>query len=356
VKILVVDPHAAEREATLRLFAGSQHCVSAAVDAASAVSACARRQADVLVVEQGSRGHAGLGLDLVRQIRERESKDGRDHVFIVATASRTRPGDVSDAFGAGADDFVRKPITREELLARVDGINRIRKWASRQGTSADGELALGGPMTLRAWQTLEPTLTAEIGTMIGKDLAVAEWEPEREPALYARIPMHLASEGFQLSLSVGIERATQVALAAALLEMPQADEAALRDMLREFVNTAGGAFKRTAAAEGRLFSLGLPVDQLTAPVPAQDACAHREWLARGEEGLAVRFRAELRAAQNKLVAASSLREQMVLVQDLLNARGALLLPRGTCLTESHLAHLTKALGPTTLIEVAGDAT
>ena len=175
-------------------------------------------------------------------------------MFIVATASRTRPGDASDAFGAGADDFVRKPITREELLARVDGINRIRKWASRQGTSAGGELALGGPMTLRAWQTLEPTLTAEISAMIGKDLAVAEGEPEREPALYARIPMHLASEGFQLSLSVGIERPTQVVLAATPLEMPHANEAALRDMLRELVNTAGGALKRTAAAEGRVFS------------------------------------------------------------------------------------------------------
>ncbi len=359
MRILVVDPHAAEREATLRAFAGSRHHVSAAVDAATALGACARRQADVLVVEQMTPGHGGLGLDLVRHLRARESKEGQGHVFVVVTASRRRAGDIGNAFGAGADDFVRKPVTREELLARVDGINRIRAWASRAGAGAGvkekHEPAPGDPTTLRAWNTLETALTAEIAAMIGQDLVVAEPEPERAPALYAQIPLHLASDSFQLTVRVGIERPAQIALATALLDEPDADAAALRDMLREIANTAGGAFKRTAASEGRIFSLGIPVDLPEAPRPAPDARAHREWLARGREGLAIRLQAELRAAGNKILTAGSLREGMVLVQELVNGSGALLLPRGTCLTESHLAHIARALGPTTLVEVAGEA-
>ena len=59
------------------------------------------------------------GLDVTRRIRAEEAT--RDIPVILLTA-RVQEGDVSRGFEAGADDYVKKPFSPQELRARVQAI------------------------------------------------------------------------------------------------------------------------------------------------------------------------------------------------------------------------------------------
>lgn len=59
------------------------------------------------------------GYDVVRAMREEEGT--RDIPVILLTA-RVQDADVSRGFEAGADDYVRKPFSPQELRARVEAV------------------------------------------------------------------------------------------------------------------------------------------------------------------------------------------------------------------------------------------
>jgi DNA-binding response OmpR family regulator len=59
------------------------------------------------------------GFELTRRLRENEST--RRMPIILLTA-RTQEGDVERGFDAGADDYIRKPFSPQELRARVQAV------------------------------------------------------------------------------------------------------------------------------------------------------------------------------------------------------------------------------------------
>jgi DNA-binding response OmpR family regulator len=61
----------------------------------------------------------GSGADLVREVR---ALPGGDRVRIVAVSASVRPSDREVALGIGCDDFVEKPISPRDLVAR------LRRW------------------------------------------------------------------------------------------------------------------------------------------------------------------------------------------------------------------------------------
>ena len=58
------------------------------------------------------------GIDVLRQVRQ------RSRVPVIFCTSRDREDDVGKALRAGAQDYLRKPIRRMELLARIETIAR----------------------------------------------------------------------------------------------------------------------------------------------------------------------------------------------------------------------------------------
>jgi len=62
------------------------------------------------------------GIELCRMLR---SHEGIRFVFIIITTASNRADSVVQAFDAGADDFVAKPINEAELLARLRAAERI---------------------------------------------------------------------------------------------------------------------------------------------------------------------------------------------------------------------------------------
>jgi DNA-binding response OmpR family regulator len=55
------------------------------------------------------------GFDVLAQIRN--MPDGRPHVIVLS--ARGREEDVMRAFDLGADDYMTKPFSPQELLARI---------------------------------------------------------------------------------------------------------------------------------------------------------------------------------------------------------------------------------------------
>lgn len=350
MKILVVDPNREERENTARTLTACRHEVIVLADTTTALNVLTEKNVDVLVVELVAPGRSGT--ELIKRVRARE---GNVRTFILATASRALPGDAGDAFQAGADDVIRKPMARDELVARVDGMNRIRKWAMRVfgGTMQDD--AAADPCALQAWRTLDSTMSSEISDMLGTPFAIAENTANITESMYiAYIPVHLAAENLQVDIRVAAELSSAAELATTLLGDSAPGPDVMRDLMREIANAAAGSFKRLAAVEGKTFTIGIPKDAVLSTGPARQVRGRRAWVL-GSGTMRIHFDTELRVVSNDLVPASSLLEGMVLAHDLLNASGALLLRGGTRLTQTQLEYVSRALGVRTLVEVANAA-
>lgn len=67
------------------------------------------------------------GAELCRKIRH---QDG-EYTYLIAITSREETGDLVGGFDAGADDYLTKPVCRDELTARLKAAERI--FPARQG-------------------------------------------------------------------------------------------------------------------------------------------------------------------------------------------------------------------------------
>jgi two-component system KDP operon response regulator KdpE len=78
------------------------------------------------------------GFELCRQIRERSS------VAIIVVSARGGERDKVSALNVGADDYMTKPFSIEELLARINAtLRRTRPAAAQPGESAPEVISIG---------------------------------------------------------------------------------------------------------------------------------------------------------------------------------------------------------------------
>jgi CheY-like chemotaxis protein len=357
MRVLVVDPNAAEREITVRALATEQHEVEAVKDAAAALAVLEKKRPDAVVVETTMTGITGF--ELVKRLRAGEEITARN--FIVMTASKQAAGDMKTAFGVGADDFVRKPINKEELVLRVEGAMRVRSWARLTQGAAGAVVDLttgGGDIThTQSWATVEDGMCGDVGDMLAMPLTPMKATNVLKGAVVgAQLPLSMASESFEVRVAVAADAESARALAAHLFGNPDAPEGDVRDMMREMANIAAGCFKRTSAAEGRMLTTGLPLNGSPMSFLNESAKARKEWTATcGTTGAVLRFEVQYLTAESKALPVKSLKEGMVLAHDLLNKSGALLMRSGTRLTESKIAQLPRALGDGALVAVMSAA-
>ncbi|GAC1423615.1 MAG: response regulator transcription factor [Candidatus Velthaea sp.] len=73
--------------------------------------------------------------------------------FILMVSAHSSEGDVLKGLGLGADDYIAKPFSGNELVARIQSFLRRRERSRRSDT--DGKLGLGSAMLVRDFHTLE---------------------------------------------------------------------------------------------------------------------------------------------------------------------------------------------------------
>jgi DNA-binding response OmpR family regulator len=129
--ILVVDDEESVRSYFQRLLSLEGYNVETAGDGPAALTAVAACHPDVMLLDVKLPGFDGF--EVCRRLREDTAT--RLLPIIIVTAFGNRDDRVT-GLGAGADDFLTKPIDAPELLARVRSLVRIKQYTDDLDSAA----------------------------------------------------------------------------------------------------------------------------------------------------------------------------------------------------------------------------
>lgn len=135
MRILVVDDDPRLCRMLQRALERNAHAVDIAETAADTVAKISNSEYDVVLLD--IRLPDGSGIDVTRRLRA-----GNKWVpILLITGGGTDPAAVADALDAGADDFVPKPFSLDELQARIRAVAR-RQPHERPSVLVVGDLSL----------------------------------------------------------------------------------------------------------------------------------------------------------------------------------------------------------------------
>jgi CheY-like chemotaxis protein len=345
MKILVVDDIQHERQTIAQALGQAGYSVEETKDPKVALTAIEREPVRVIVLVWPKTG----GADFIKRVRSFEASE---HTYVLAILDKQPHTEITALFAAGADDFLRRPVIREELVGRVDAPKRIQKWVATEKKAPLDWSSCVDLRRLRACREMGAIVAEDLGQLLGQTLGLAEgWMPELEDKPSgATIPMSLATEQSEVRVSIVVDAESLRAMAGLLLGDANAPRAALDDIVREMTNTAGGAVKRAAMSEDVTLTTGLPADDCAVP---QQGETSRCWVASlAEPKVRIGIVGEVRRRENQRVAAAALREGMVVAADLFSDSGALVVRAGTRLSATTAQRVAAILGQRFVVEVA----
>jgi DNA-binding response OmpR family regulator len=133
--VLVVDDEAPIREVIRRYLVAEGYQVVEAADGDSALEQFDAHAPDVVVLDVMMPGIDGI--EVLRRIRTRSD------AYVVMVTARTEETDRLIGLSVGADDYISKPFSPRELVARVKALQRRpRIAATNTSTTQFGELAI----------------------------------------------------------------------------------------------------------------------------------------------------------------------------------------------------------------------
>jgi two-component system, OmpR family, KDP operon response regulator KdpE len=194
-RVLIVDDERALLRALAMNLTARGYQVVEADTGTKALTAAAGGDFDVIVLDLGLPDISGL--DVIRAVREYASTP------IIVLSARTGSGDKVDALDLGADDYVTKPFSMDELLARLRATTRrasatesapvvqvgtaLLDLAAKTATGADGERV---HLTPTEWHLLE-LLVRHPGKLVTGRALLTELRgtPEHTDPSYLRIYM-----------------------------------------------------------------------------------------------------------------------------------------------------------------------
>jgi two-component system KDP operon response regulator KdpE len=158
--------------------------VTTAATGQEALAEARRRPPDAVILDLGLPDVDGI--EVIRGLR------GWSRAPVIVLSGRTGPGDKIAALDAGADDYVTKPFSMEELLARLRAALRrddtgplpVRVKVGRCEIDLAARTALDGARTVRLtptqWRLLE-ILLRHPGQLVGTQRLLTEiWGPGYE--------------------------------------------------------------------------------------------------------------------------------------------------------------------------------
>lgn len=121
-KVLVVDDESINREILHRMLIKSGYDARMADSARAALQYLSQEAFDLVLLDLIMPEMDGM--ECLRRIRERHPIDQLAVIMVTADADRRR---VVSAFGAGANDYVTKPIDRDVTMARIATHTQLRR-------------------------------------------------------------------------------------------------------------------------------------------------------------------------------------------------------------------------------------
>ncbi|GAA1091909.1 response regulator transcription factor [Pseudonocardia alni] len=134
VRVLLVEDDAILGDALRRSLVRQGYPTDLVTSGSAAIAAVAEREPDVVLLDMGLPDRDGIGV--CREIRE------RSRVPILAITGR---GDVAarvQGLRSGADDYLVKPVSTEELVARIEAVLRRATGAAVAATVSVGDVVV----------------------------------------------------------------------------------------------------------------------------------------------------------------------------------------------------------------------
>jgi two-component system KDP operon response regulator KdpE len=163
IRILVVDDEPQLLRAMRINLAARGYEVAVAADGTAALEAAAKHVPDVVVLDLGLPDMDGT--DVIAGLR------GWTKVPILVLSGRTDSADKVDALDAGADDYVTKPFSMDELMARLRAL--IRR--TEPESAARPVVVIGHHVVDLAARVVQRSADAPAGTPERVHLTRTEW-------------------------------------------------------------------------------------------------------------------------------------------------------------------------------------
>ena len=116
-RILLADESEINQMLVVRLLAKQDYQVDVVADGSEALAALAQKHYDLLILDCIMRNVNGY--ETARRIREREALGVKQRIPIIAMTASALPEDRQKCLTSGMDDFVAKPIKKDDLLMAV---------------------------------------------------------------------------------------------------------------------------------------------------------------------------------------------------------------------------------------------
>ncbi|GAA1799256.1 MULTISPECIES: response regulator [Leucobacter] len=186
MRILIADDDPQILRALRITLTAKGYDVAVAADGAEAIGAAVDHRPDLVLLDLGMPNLDGV--EVIQAIR------GWSEVPILVVSGRTDAGDKVEALDAGADDYVTKPFSIDELLARVRALTRRRAQPEQTPVVSFGDTTVdlaartvtravdGAAQTVRLtpteWQVLELLVRNE-GRLVTRHLLLTSiWGSE----------------------------------------------------------------------------------------------------------------------------------------------------------------------------------
>lgn len=190
MRILIADDDPQILRALKITLTAQGYDVTTARDGAEAISRAVELRPDLYLLDLGMPNMDGL--TTIEGIR------GWSEAPILVVSGRAGAGDKVDALDAGADDYVTKPFSIEELLARIRALTRRLPGAAAEPVISFGDVSVD----LAAHSV---TRTGEDGADQAIRLTPTEWQVLE---LLLRNPGRLVTRQTMLSTIWGTDRAS----------------------------------------------------------------------------------------------------------------------------------------------------
>jgi len=120
LRLLIVDDSRLQRRILMTALGGQGYDLAEAGSAAEAIEACRSELPDIVISDWIMPGTSGL--ELCAEIRQTFTDD---YIYFIILTSKSAKEDLAEALRSGADDFLAKPLSGEELSARISAGERL---------------------------------------------------------------------------------------------------------------------------------------------------------------------------------------------------------------------------------------
>ena len=120
MSILVIDDSRLQRRILISALTPLGYRVRDAASAEEALDLCREEMPDIVISDWLMTGMSGL--DLCARLRE---TCGEHYVYFIILTSKSDKGELAEALSAGADDFLSKPLSADEMRGRIAAGERL---------------------------------------------------------------------------------------------------------------------------------------------------------------------------------------------------------------------------------------